>query len=519
MMLSEQFCRNKKLFVFAMISVFVWGLFAHSYGFLHSNFSGDSLSEFCGEMGSNAWKIQLGRYVVPTYKTVFRTDMTLPWMVGLLSLVWIGLAVCMIVRIFGLESPMLIFLTAGIFTTNTTVSATVASYMHDYDCSMFALMCATAAVYLWKEYRWGVPAGAVLTALSMGIYQSYVSVTVVLVMFVCILELLNEAGFRVVMCSGLKAIAMLLLGGAVYYAGMHLVLGMTGIAMHSGGTNSLDAVMVLTPRSILSLTYRAYLDCLHRLLHADSPYPGWMIQGFTVVQILVVAAAFVTGLWNKRVRLPEKMLCLVLVALLPFGMHLIYVLTSGIVHDLMVYAIWLFYLLVLLMADWLAKYVRNHSCADRGAELPRWLCAGMIFVILYGNVQTSNALYLKKDMEQDAYLALMNRIVYRMETVDDYEVGVTPVVFVGSHQLLNQVIPGYEEYRGITGMDSSVVANTQEDYRLRTYFQTVMNYPVNIPGSDVFQQMREDSRVAEMPAYPDNGSVAVIDGILVVKLG
>jgi len=47
----------------------------------------------------------------------------------------------------------------------------------------------------------------------------------------------------------------------------------------------------------------------------------------------------------------------------------------------------------------------------------------------------------------------------------------------------------------------------------------VMNYPVNVPGSDVFQRMREDSRVAEMPAYPEDGSVAVLDGILVVKLG
>jgi len=93
------------------------------------------------------------------------------------------------------------------------------------------------------------------------------------------------------------------------------------------------------------------------------------------------------------------------------------------------------------------------------------------------------------------------------------------VVFVGSHQLLNKVIPGYEEYLGITGMSSSEVANPQEDYRLRTYFQTVMNYPVNVPGSDVFQRMREDSRVAEMPAYPEDGSVAVLDGILVVKLG
>ena len=96
--------QDKQRFSFAVLATFFWGLLAHGYGFLHDSFSGDSLSEFYGAMGSNAWKIQLGRFVVPAYKAVFRTDMTLPWLVGVLSLVWIGLAVYMTARIFRMES-------------------------------------------------------------------------------------------------------------------------------------------------------------------------------------------------------------------------------------------------------------------------------------------------------------------------------------------------------------------------------------------------------------------------------
>lgn len=507
--------QDKQRFSFAVLATFFWGLLAHGYGFLHDSFSGDSLSEFYGAMGSNAWKIQLGRFVVPAYKAVFRTDMTLPWLVGVLSLVWIGLAVYMTARIFRMESGKLIFLTAGVFTANLTVAAIAASYMHDYDCNMFAMMCAVAAVYLWKEYKWGLFLGAVPAALSMGIYQSYLSVTVVLVLFVCILDLLKECSFRDVMCRGLKAIAMLIMGGVLYLISMRLVLRFTGIAMHTGDTNSLDGLLTLTPRSLISLTYGAYRDCLSRLLMVESPYPDWLIRGVTVIQILVVASILGMGLWNKRIKLPEKLLCLVLVGLLPFGMHLIYVLTNGIVHDLMVYAIWLFYLLVLLLTEWLVQSHPEHA----GLRVPQWLCMGMLALVLYGNVQTANALYLKKDLEQDAYLALMNRIVYRMETVDGYVAGQTPVVFVGRHQQLNETIPGFEPYRSVTGMDSALVANTSEDYRLRAYFQTVMNYPANIPGSDVFRIMEADPRVAELPAYPADGSISMVDDILVVKLG
>lgn len=516
---AENNRQAKRQFCFAMMATFFWGMLAHGYGFLHDSFSGDSLSEFYGAMGSNSWKIQLGRYVVPAYKAVFRTDVTLPWLVGMLSLLWIGLAVYMTVRMFRMESGASVFLTAGIFTANITVAAIAASYMHDYDCNMFALTCAVAAVYLWKGSRRGFLAGVIPVALSMGIYQSYVSVTVVLVMLVCILALLNEECFRNVMCIGMKAIFMLVLGGILYYAALRMVLHFTGISMHTGDTNSLDALSMLTPGSLLSLVYGAYRDCLYRLLTVKSPYPSGMVRMFTVIQILAAAAAFVTGLWNKRIKLPEKLLCCALASLLPFGMHIIYVLTSGMVHDLMVYAIWLCYLLVLLLLDWLVGYAKRFTGKDRWVKVPRWICMGMIAVILYGNVQTANALYLKKDLEQDAYLALMNRIVYRMETVEGYEAGETPVVFVGTHQLLNKSIPGFEEYRYITGMGSSQVANTAEDYRLRSYFQTVMNYPANIPGSDVFRAMETDPRVADMPAYPDHGSVAMIDDVLVVKLG
>lgn len=519
MMQSKLEWQNKKCFYFVMLATFFWGMLAHGYGFMHDSFSGDSLSEFYGAMGSNSWKIQLGRFVVPAYKAFFRTDMTLPWLVGMLSLLWIGLAVSMTVRIFRMESRLLIFLTAGIFSANITVAATAASYLHDYDCNMFAMLCAVTAVYLWKEYRWGFLAGVMPVALSMGIYQSYVSVTVVLVMLVCILDLLEEADFRDVLRRGLYAIAMLILGGILYFVALRLVLHLTGISMHTGDTNSLDVLSSLSPGSLIWLTYGTYRDFLYRLASVNSPYPSWLIRGFTLVQLLIVTAAFVVGILNKRVKLPGKLLCIVLAGLLPFGMHLIYVLANGMVHDLMVYAIWLFYLTTLLLTNWLVKYGCRRNWPMLGMQIPQWISIAMIAVILYGNVQTANALYLKKDLEQDAYLALMNRIVYRMETVEGYEAGETPVVFVGSHQMLNKAIPGFEEYRRITGMSSAMVANTAEDYRLRSYFQTFMNYPANIPGSDVFRQMEADPRVADMPTYPDHGSVTMIDDVLVVKLG
>ena len=80
--LAEKIEENKKWLIFSLIAVFLWGFAAHGYCFTNSSFSHDSLNEFNGADGSNLWKVQLGRFVAPLYRVIFRTNLTLPWMVS-----------------------------------------------------------------------------------------------------------------------------------------------------------------------------------------------------------------------------------------------------------------------------------------------------------------------------------------------------------------------------------------------------------------------------------------------------
>lgn len=332
-------------------------------------------------------------------------------------------------------------------------------------------------------------------------------------MFVCILDLLGEKGFKSVLAAGLKAVGMLALGCVIYYAVMQLVLSFTGIGLASGDSNNLDKMLELTPRSILSLTYCAYQDCYSRLVCAVSPYPAGLVKGATWLMLLMAAGALLAGLRNKRLSVLDKLLCVGLVVLLPLGMNLMYVLTGGVVHDLMVYAVWLFYLLVLLLLD------RWHFRWSKKSGALNGLCMVLIFVLLYGNVQTANALYLKKDMEQKAFLSLMTRVVYKMEECSEYEPGKTPVVFVGNSDQMNKSISGFEKYREITGAGDAWSANMPEDFRSRTYFQYVLNNPALIASGSAWEEAQTDPRVSQMPSYPSDGCIAMIDGVLVVKLG
>lgn len=150
--LRKLYDQNKKWLSFSLISTFLWGMAAHAYRFLNNTVSHDSLNEFHGAIFGNAHKLKLGRIFVPLYQDLARGDLSVPWLIGCLSLLWIGLAVFLTLRIFKIESKLIAFLTAGIFTTNISISATAATYLHDLDCYSFSLLCAVAAAYLYSQY-------------------------------------------------------------------------------------------------------------------------------------------------------------------------------------------------------------------------------------------------------------------------------------------------------------------------------------------------------------------------------
>lgn len=502
-----------KTLYFALAATFLWGFAAHGYMFADNSVSHDSLREFHAQILGNNIKMGSGRIFTSLYRDLLGSDVTLPWLTGILALLWIGLAVYLTVRLFRVESKVTVCLIAGIFATNIAVSATTATYIHDLDSYMFSMLCAVAAAWLWRELKWGWLMGAVFTAGAIGIYQGYLFVTVTLVMLTCIFRLYQKEDFRQVFGDGLKAVAMILLGGIAYYVAMKAMLALTGAQLVKGDYNSMDLILHQSPEAILGLVADAYGDWFRHLWEAYSSYPAILIKGATAVFFLICGAGFVTMAADKKTGAAEKLLCLVLMALLPLGMNLIYVLTISRSHDLMTFPIWLFYLFAVLSADHLAKKWYKPGCWVRGA------CIALAMLVLYGNVRFSNGMYMKKDLEFDAYLSLMTRIVTRMEMTEGYVPGETTVVFVGNPEHHNAMIPGFKDYWNVIGMTRSDLLIEPERSRYQAYFDYILSLPINLAEPETWRQISHSEASQAMPCYPLPGCMEFREEILVVKLG
>jgi len=85
--------------------------------------------------------------------------------------------------------------------------------------------------------------GGVTCCLGIGLYQSYISVIIVLVIIRLILDLLNEMQISKIIKKGFLSIIILLEGGILYLLALKIMTLATGVSVESGQYNSLDKIL------------------------------------------------------------------------------------------------------------------------------------------------------------------------------------------------------------------------------------------------------------------------------------
>ena len=497
-----------------------WVLITHAYMLFQDAFSHDSLNAYYADAVENAWKMKLGRILKPIYQYLTRGEIAVPWLIGLLVILWVGLAVYFVSEMFRLKSAVQIILLAGILASNLTLSATIATYIYDADANMLAMLLAVIAAYLWYRktgFLWSMVSG-ILLCLSMCLYQGLAAVSVVLMMAACIFDFINGRSFKKVFFRGIRAILILLSGMIMYMVALAICNVITGISYEGDTSNSLSVMAGLNFQSVRTGLGVAYEEFGNKLIQATKFAYGEKISVLLHVLLLlaVIIRQIPVAMYTRKMN--NLSVAGILILLLPLGMNFVSVLNGGTLHYIMIYACWLIYLIVLL-AD--AKGARITNCLQAGC---RYAILIMLAVVLWGNVRTANTMYLQKDMEQEATLSLMTRVAHDMQLTEGYVHGETPLAFIGTSKAV-QTAPGFEQYMKITGMDNQGYAIRTDRsvrssyYPCEKYIHGVLGMPAKMCDNDTWITLISDAYIKEMPCYPEAGSIQFVNDILVVKMG
>ncbi len=491
---------DKKLFQKIIISTFIIGMLTHGFCYLNMMYSHDSLAAI-NQNTDFAWKISIGRFL-QLINIYLRGPMVLSWVIGVLSLLWLAIAICFLVQLLGFTSSVAIYATVGLLATNTALTLTNASYIHEADSFMLALLFAVLAVYTFDKYRYGFLLSPLLLVACCGFYQAYLAAAVVLFMLVLLRDILQGAPSVAVLKKSAASVAVLLVGTALYYLVYKLTLLVFGLSAPDSN-NSIEVATGALSFDWPVLLAQAYQEVADYFFSpfALNPAPTLVTNALLVALTVFLLVCF---LCQRNVSWGGKGLFLLILAVLPLGLACVGFLSNGRLTDLMKYQYAFLHLLPILML--------LHSKYEQSAL--RMAAFVLVLVVVFQNYTYANTAYLRKELAYQRTLSAVTRVIVEMEDVEGYQYAETPVAIVGNFSD-DYSIPKLNEASGI-GMYYNYSADRAAS--LRSYFKYVLAYDIDYLSDEEIAEIGLSDAVQAMPSYPDAGYCQIIDGVLVVKL-
>lgn len=420
--------------------------------------------------------------------------------------------VCML----DIKNPVSIAAVSGVMACNSTLVSLNASFLPWVDFFMLALFLSISGVLLCRKGTLPYTVlGVAAMALAMGIYQAYICVSIVLMIILLIHEVQESGELKIIVRKSAYYCAALLTAALLYFLIWQVVRRMFGIwvADSYNGLNSLGDYSDVTLWSSVVLAYKRVFRYFSNPDAFVTMTFGGNSLSFVWKYILRAANLAVTaGLLfhvaaangKKQMRLWQPVFQAILLLLLPAGMNFVCIMSKGNEHVLTIYSFVLLYVFAIDMVE--------TGCPGKKWTVFRKLTVWLpVLCIVWTNVVMANQAYLKSELQERATASLMTRIVSDMEETEGYVPGVTPVAFCG----LFEESPYLQEMEGFEDVRPFAMSRTPLTYMGTEY--AFIKYELGIQVNYTKVPMTEPE-VIDMPTYPNEGSIAFVGDVLVIKI-
>lgn len=522
----------KKEWKLAFYSAFVMGLLVHLYKFTNLLPNHDSLYNFYSSQNM----VASGRWFL-SIACGFSSWFDLPWVNGLLSLVFMGLTAAMVAEVFRMKNPVLILLSSGLQVSFPAITATMA-YEFTADGYMIAMalaalsVCLTRMEYIDRKHWLKMVLSAVCICLCCGIYQAYVSFAFVLAVCYFMLELLENRREEKLYWKWIGTQIMVYIGAlAAYYVIWKLCLSVQGFSAST--YQGIDRVGVMRAGGILSGFGKILRDFVRFFLEWNILDHG--VTVYSVLNILflicfaagMIVAVFKSGILKRKGHLVLLILCL---AALPVGCYIWYLTSPDVYyHALMLQSVCLLYVLTAVICDrWLRPERIN-------------LVLVILLAVVFNNSVTANLYYNYMDQCFKKTQAAAIELSTRVHLLDDGTIKYVAILG-GLGGWDQEAHFNQEQLRQLGGWKtvnktilSPMFLSLYTDFGLSYYQTNGIAYPVvenepNIPAPNDWEfrfpllraeeaaALSQTEQVKSMPIWPARDSVQVIGDTVVVKL-
>ena len=489
---------------FAFFSSLIVGTLTYFFAFTNKLINHDEvISMFAKGSGlsSGRWALHLMHYIFPNY--------SMPWIYGIISILLIAVASCIIVSVFDIKNKVLQILLSGSIMAFPSLIGTF-SYMFTAASYAFAFLLSVIAFYFFTRdsYIYNI-LGVLALAVSLGIYQSYISVAAGLMLVFLLKELFySQQSFFSILKKGLLFLAGLAVSLGCYYLILQILLHVTGTELNSYATAGLTSASSIFEKIISA--YYGFVDIVWQRKF------NLITTGLSEkIHILMFAVSAILALvqWIKM-NAAKKILAFIVILLLPLAINCMYVFSSeDSIHTLVLYGFIAIYVLFVLLLD-------NIEFKDVQAKpqkifftVAKEIIAWGMVLVLTANIYVGNMVYLRM------YLCYENMYGY-----------------YSSVMTLAKATPGFDSSSKIalvgwagntlhfhTDFDSSIsdIAGTHginvNAYTREAFIRNFIGTEIPFANQYEKEEIKKTAEFAEMPIYPYYGSIKKIGDYVVVK--
>ena len=492
----------------ALASGVIYGLLVHSFAMNNVLHNHDNIASQPGGYGTS---VPLGRWFLEylgQFLDKAGLNYNLPYVNGLVYILLLSAAAAVLVSTLKLRSRGSAILVGALFVAFPTVTATMIYRFTVIFYGISALL-AVLAVWVLGRFRWSGMVSVLCIALSMGIYQAYVPLTIgLMVLQLILMGLREEADGKQLVIRGLKACLILAAGLVLYMIGMKATVAIFRIelseyqgvsTMGDISISQLPRLVVKALQSVCCLPLRDYCGVANRALMRLA----YLLLG-------VVSAGMLLWIFLKKLRKPGTCVIIALLCvafLLAVGFVEVMV-PDGWIYTLMVYSFVLLACAPLAMGECLSEE-DGTSCNVLCRKIVALLVALLVmFYGYYANVNYMTAYFAGEQIEN-----YLSGVVIRATMTEGYT---TDKQWAMVGDIADPLLGSpWETEISYTGLGYTQYLMNQ--YSRTHWIENYVGYRLPWADRQTLDALAASEEVQAMPCYPNAGSIRVMGDTVVVK--
>lgn len=517
--------RVEKLYKTIFTATMLIGILAHGYMFFNKISFHDDVASLFGvgaTINSGRWGLE-GAFL---FNCIFlNMNFSMPVINGLISLLFIAFSACIVVRMFGIKSRFYGCMIAGIMTVFPVVASTfmfmfTAPY---YFCALFFAVLATYLTLERSHYLWGT----FLICFSLSLYQPYITVSFSIFVLYFIFARLEDVPMK----ENIKGIAgyfLSVIAGALLWGGINTVWK---ICYHiplaqEGRMSTVTHITVKEMLAGIAMVYYNFFSLFYKDYRGLSNGHGIHII-YAAVFLLAITKVILT-LCCFEMGKRNKLLYFIAVLLLPLAigfMGILSVLNGIDVHTLTLYSYVFIPVGIIISVDKFEKYYKGKRqesdkfLSGKVSVIYEWTAFLVIMWCIVYYIRLDNMAYLKVDLTQRQADSYFTTLVTQIKSAEGYRDDMQVAVIrpeSDSYDLKDASMYSENWYGKVTIYGADWDLNKWlTDAHWKFYLMHHCGFlPEFIDDTAAIEEMEE---VKDMPCYPDEGSVKVVDDIVVVN--